>query len=212
MPAISRKIRARRGVSRADQKAGTRLRVLKAALDVFSEEGYERATTAQIARRAGVSHGMVFVVAPTKESLAVAAFEDSIRAVVSAAFLRAPAKLNKRLEFVFSRLFDYYSAIPPLSRALIKHLTFLPESPAKKQYVGLIGEFLKALEAMFTLPEMKSQLHADVSPVDAAHICFSVYLFSLLLLLNDIYPTRQAHAAAFRRRLNATLRGILVRE
>lgn len=188
-------------VSRAEQKAQTREKVLRAALDVFSEHGYEAASTALIAKKAGVSHGTVFVVAPTKESLAVAAFEDSIRARVVNAFLSAPqpATIERTLEHVFTSLFDYYAANPPLSRALLKHLTFLHDPDAQKHYRGLVGEFIFAIERRFVQPEVFCRLLKDVSTIDAAQMVFAVYLFSLLMLLNDAYPDRKTHAAAFRR-------------
>lgn len=198
-------------LSRSEQKANTREKVLRAALDVFSEHGYEAASTALIAKKAGVSHGTVFVVAPTKESLAVAAFEDAIRARVVNAFLSAPepAPIERKLEHVFTSLFDYYAANPPLSRALLKHLTFLHDPDAQKQYRGLVGEFIFAIERRFAQPEVFCRLLKDVSTIDAAQMCFAVYLFSLLMLLNDAFPDRKTHAATFRRQLNATLRGIL---
>jgi len=198
---------------RAEQKAETRRRVLAAAMDAFNKHGFENASTAMIAREAGVSHGTVFVVAPTKEQLAVAAFEDAIRAVVVDAFLSLPeGSLLAKLEHVFTRLFDYYAARPALSRALLKHLTFLDDPGAQKQYHGLVGEFLAALERRFALPETRSRLYPDVSTQDAAHLVFSVYLFALLLLLNNAYPDRKTHATAFRRKLLAALRGIMVLE
>lgn len=196
---------------RAEQKAETRRRVLAAAMNAFNRHGFENASTALIAREAGVSHGTVFVVASTKEQLAVAAFEDAIRAVVVDAFLTLPeGPLLTKFEHVFGKLFDYYAARPALSRALLKHLTFLDDPGAQKQYHGLVGEFLAALERRFAQPETRSRLYPDVSTLDAAQLCFSVYLFSLLLLLNNAYPDRKTHALAFRRQLLAALRGIMV--
>lgn len=207
-----RRLAATPSPKRAEQKAETRRRVLAAAMDAFNRHGFENASTAMIAREAGVSHGTVFVVAPTKEQLAVAAFEDAIRAVVVDAFLTMPdGSLLTKFEHVFGKLFDYYAARPALSRALLKHLTFLLEDPgAQKQYHGLVGEFLAALERRFAQPETRSRLYPDVSTLDAAQLCFSAYLFSLLLLLNNAYPDRKTHALAFRRQLQAALRGIMV--
>ena len=48
-------------MSRADQKLQTRKRVIDAATFLFAEQGLARTRTADIARRAGLSHGGMFV-------------------------------------------------------------------------------------------------------------------------------------------------------
>lgn len=205
------KTRARKPPTRDARKALTHERVLRAALEIFSEEGFEKASTAAIARKAGVSHGTVFVVAPTKERLAVAAFEASIRGVVERSFLAAEpgAELVDTLEHVFGKLFDYYMRNPALSRALLRHLTFSPDPEAKRQYDGLIGEFIGAIERRFA--ERQTSLHPEIGPRDAARQCFAVYLYWLLLLLNGEFPNREEHRRAFRRQLDAAMRGIMRR-
>ncbi len=47
------------GVWRDRQRQETRARILQAALDLFAERGYEGASVRDIAKRAGVTHGMI---------------------------------------------------------------------------------------------------------------------------------------------------------
>lgn len=56
------------GVDRREQ-------ILEAALDVFAEEGFDGATTKEIAARADVTHGLIYFYFPSKEELFNAAFE-----------------------------------------------------------------------------------------------------------------------------------------
>lgn len=56
------------GVDRREQ-------ILEAALDVFAEEGFDGATTKEIAARADVTHGLIYFYFPSKEDLFNAAFE-----------------------------------------------------------------------------------------------------------------------------------------
>src|SRR5580704_11674648 len=51
----------------------SRAAILEAAREVFSERGYARATIREIARRAGVTHGLVMRHFGTKEQLLVEA-------------------------------------------------------------------------------------------------------------------------------------------
>lgn len=60
------------GVDRREQ-------ILEAALDVFAEEGFEGATTKEIAARADVTHGLIYFYFPSKDDLFNAAFEHQAR-------------------------------------------------------------------------------------------------------------------------------------
>jgi AcrR family transcriptional regulator len=62
----------RRPRRRRDPEA-SRAAILDAARAVFTERGYERGTIREIARRAGVTHGLVMRHFPTKEQLLLAA-------------------------------------------------------------------------------------------------------------------------------------------
>ncbi|WP_204869639.1 TetR/AcrR family transcriptional regulator [Rhodococcoides corynebacterioides] len=61
--------------TQAERTAGTRAKLLDAAIDTLVDVGYSRASTQEIARRAGVSRGAQLHHFPTKEALVVAAVE-----------------------------------------------------------------------------------------------------------------------------------------
>lgn len=52
-----------------------RQQILEAALDVFAEQGFEGATTKEIASRADVTQGLIYFYFPSKEDLFFAAFD-----------------------------------------------------------------------------------------------------------------------------------------
>lgn len=58
-----------RMVTRRDRSERTRRRILKAATKLFARHGYDRTSTASIARKAGVSEGIIFHHFETKERL-----------------------------------------------------------------------------------------------------------------------------------------------
>jgi AcrR family transcriptional regulator len=60
--------------------------VLDAALALFTEQGYARTTVEQIARRAGLSKGAVYLYFPSKEALLSGLVERSIGPITGAAF------------------------------------------------------------------------------------------------------------------------------
>ena len=66
----------------AEMRAQARGTILAAALRVFGEKGFEGATTAEIARAAGVSKGLVFNYFPTKDDLLQAMIEQTLGEVL----------------------------------------------------------------------------------------------------------------------------------
>ena len=62
----------------APEGADRRQLILEAALDIFAEQGFEGATTKEIAARAGVTHGLIYFYFPSKEDLFQAAFEHTL--------------------------------------------------------------------------------------------------------------------------------------
>jgi len=64
--------------TQAERTATTRARLLDAAIDVLVDLGYARASTQEIARRAGVSRGAQLHHFPTREALVVAAVEHLV--------------------------------------------------------------------------------------------------------------------------------------
>ncbi len=59
--------------------ADRRQLILEAALAVFAEQGFEGATSKEIAARAGVTHGLIYFYFTSKEELFQAAFEHTLR-------------------------------------------------------------------------------------------------------------------------------------
>ena len=64
--------------TQAERTAGTRAKLLDAAIDCLVELGFAKTSTQEIARRAGVSRGAQLHHFPTKESLLIAAVEHLV--------------------------------------------------------------------------------------------------------------------------------------
>lgn len=66
----------RRRLTRAEQQAQTRSRLVEAAATVFARRGFQAATVEEIAEEAGYSHGAVYSNFAGKADLFLAVFED----------------------------------------------------------------------------------------------------------------------------------------
>jgi AcrR family transcriptional regulator len=68
----------RRLTSRQRQAAARREEILKTALGLFAEKGFDATSTKQIATEAGIAEGLIFHYFPTKASLLTAILEDRL--------------------------------------------------------------------------------------------------------------------------------------
>jgi len=107
----------------------TRLRILEAALLVFRERGFEKATMREIAAQAGVAVGAAYYYFDSKEAIVMAFYERSqgeMHSTTEAALDRART-LESRLRAIISAKFSYFAPNRKLLGALSAHAD--PEHP-----------------------------------------------------------------------------------
>lgn len=199
---------------RAERKAETRARVLGSALALFAELGFEATSTASIAKRAGVAHGTVFTIAPTKERLAFEACRDRLLEIGAQALATACATagmLADRLEHIFQALYDFYARNPELSRVLVKQQIFLdhPGDPAGLEQ--LLQDYFNGLGLLVGEAQKAGEIRKDTNVPDLVAGIFGIYLLFLLALLRGDYGTREVHRLACRGALDTLLAGSLRR-
>jgi AcrR family transcriptional regulator len=81
------------GGRREKNKDRARARILAAALALFREKGFERATTREISRKAGIAEGTLFNYFKTKEDLALYFFQQETDRLIE--WFRAEKRLQK---------------------------------------------------------------------------------------------------------------------
>ena len=107
----------------------TRTRILEAALTVFRERGFDKATMREIATEAGVAVGAAYYYFDSKDAIVMAFYERSqghMHAEIEAALDRARS-LEARLRAIISAKFSYFAPNRKLLGALSAHAD--PEHP-----------------------------------------------------------------------------------
>jgi AcrR family transcriptional regulator len=112
---------------RERSKLDKRRRISEAAREVFTEFGYERANMREIAKRAGVATGTLFLYAPDKRNLLLWILNDDLEDVTETAFAdlereHAGDGLLDQLAFVFAARYRYWGADPGLSLHALQEL------------------------------------------------------------------------------------------
>ncbi|AHH17023.1 transcriptional regulator, TetR family [Nocardia nova SH22a] len=144
---------------------GARDRLVVAAVDLFTEQGYDATTVAQIADRAGVTKSTFFRHFPDKREL-LAAGQEALARLLSEGIAEAPANATP-LEAVATGLERAATAMGPRNRELAPRVqaaiaasTELQERDALKT-IGLTAAMSGALTAR-GIPEPTAALASEL--------------------------------------------------
>jgi AcrR family transcriptional regulator len=140
---------------------GARERIVLAAVDLFTEQGYDETTVAQIAERAGVTRSTFFRYFPDKREV-LAAGQETLSGLLAEGIAEAPAG-SSALEAVASGLRRVSGAMGPMNRELAPRLEAAVAANAELQerqaakIVGLAAAMTSALVGR-GLPEPTAEL------------------------------------------------------
>jgi AcrR family transcriptional regulator len=144
---------------------GARERLVAAAVDLFTEQGYDATTVAQIAERAGVTKSTFFRHFPDKRELLVAG-QDVLSQLLAEGIAEAPEG-SSPLEAVAAGLERASAAMGPMNRELGPRLKAAVAASAELQErdalksVGLAAAMTTALLAR-GVPDPTAQLASEL--------------------------------------------------
>jgi len=163
----------------AERGETTRQRLLDAAADVFSECGYARATTKEIAKAAGVSEGTIYRHFADKKELFQAVFADrnaaNSRAITELPDLAGKKTVRENLLFLIRAIEDVEANVAPLQAALSsdKELATALFSSADSGKAGTGG--IAPLVPLARYLEAEQKLGRVRADVDAMHAAFALF-------------------------------------
>jgi len=167
-------------------------RILEAAADVFAERGFEGATTAVIAQRAGVAEGTIFKRFRTKRDLLLAVVGPyllevgavGLRPILESALRDGSASLEEFLQAVVTDRLEFARAHPEMIRILVQESPFHPEVLGSLSGFG--STFLRVVERF----QRSGQVDPALPPATVARIVLSTTVGHLLaqvfVLLRDV--------------------------
>jgi AcrR family transcriptional regulator len=175
--------------ARARSQAESRRRLLDAAAEMFAHDGFASAKASDIARRAGVAVGTLYLHFSDKEGLARAVTRDALealRACLRAAVERTHATVEEAARAHAAALVDFVA--DPANRG---RLLFAADAP------GLRGDMLDVMaaaqEAHLRERRRDGYFRGDVDPALAAQALVGMQWRVLTWWLEE--PTRARRAA-----------------
>jgi AcrR family transcriptional regulator len=152
-------------------------RIKDAASELFTSKGFDDTTTREIAVRAGVGLGTLFVYAPTKRDLLFLIVNDELQEVAerAAGLMRPERPMLENLLRIFRAHYRYFAQRPALSRLALREMLFYATGPQAKKYlktrerlIGLVGDIVDmAIEQELIAPAEDSRT--------VAWVIFSIY-------------------------------------
>lgn len=143
-------------------------RILDAAIDVFAEKGFFNATVAEVARRAGVADGTIYLYYKGKDDLLIRLFEE-IMAIINARLrdvIARPGTALEKLRAVARAQADLVIENPNFGEVICVELRqsskFMKEydNPGFKTYLSLLTEVIAEGQAK---GELRDTIPASVA-------------------------------------------------
>lgn len=184
-------------------------RITVAARALFVEKGFDETTTREIAERAGVALGTLFLYATDKRDLLFLICTDELEALTDNAFGAVPEKerLIDELIHIFDFYYGYFAEQPGLSKYILRELTFFVSGVQGQRFqsnrhrvISQLVEHLKAAKARGLLKETSD-------PGDVGWVVFAIYQAEIREWLIDPAPDAADGLRSLRRALNVALDG-----
>jgi AcrR family transcriptional regulator len=195
-------------------KAERRERVRRAALEVFSEKGYEAATTREIALRAGVGNATLFRYAEQKRDLLFMIVNDGLEAatVQARAKLHEDGPLVDQLIAVFAPRFQYWARNLALARDAM-HETVLARASGDasletRRYMQSRSALVDLLVEIVRREQARHSVDPREDPAVIARLFLTIYLSQLRLWIAAPRPAVKRGVEDLRRLLSLAIDGV----
>jgi AcrR family transcriptional regulator len=203
---------AKRAGLRERNKQDKHARIVRAARDLFREQGFEATTGRQICERAGIGTGTLFLYVRDKRELLFLIF----RPLAERVFSRLPTGLEPGegvvdgLMRLFGAFFRLYGRDPRLARLFLQELFFRADPGAGM--VALSSELRRRIRRIVEDGQARGELRTDADAAVLGTGFAAHYVFWLQLWIGSGEVGRRAAETGLREALVLALGGLRARE
>jgi AcrR family transcriptional regulator len=187
-------------------------RIRRAAREVFLAKGYEDATLREIAAKADVAFGTLFLYAKNKQDLLMLLFDEELPKVTERAFDRTDPEqpFIDQLVAFFEEFYEFFSRTPTLSRDMMRENTFTAGIVSARIWEGVL-ETEEHLARLIARGQATEWLSPGVAPALAAHVIFSLYRVEIRFCLDREEPDVESSLNGLRAQFEVILSGLAPR-
>lgn len=168
--------------SRRELNKNDKLRRIKhAARELFIEKNFDEATTREIAQRAGVGMGTIFLYADNKRDLLFLIANDDLASITDQSTSEPPS--GERIIDDFMRIFrlhyEFFGAQPELSRSMLREMTFYDSGKQARRFQTIRAHILQYLSAIVEAGRERGVIRRDQDAQFLAWLVFCIYQVEL---------------------------------
>jgi AcrR family transcriptional regulator len=185
-------------------------RIKEAAREYFRTRDFDRATTREIAERAGVALGTLFTYATDKRDLLFLAVNEDLDDIVRKATEdnRPDAPLVDNFLAVFGLFYRYYAQQPHLARLILREMIFYESGEQARLFLASRARLIALCEQIVRQAVGRGEIKSDEAPEFIGWLVFSVYGAEVRRWLWIGKPNLRAGMARLRRALELFTSGL----
>ncbi len=194
---------------RAAKKEETRRAILKAAVELFGEKGFEGTSIEDLARAAGVGKGTVYGYFQDKNEIFLAFCEEEIDYAFAALAERSDsdAPLLEQLMTLFMTQFRYVTENREFGRHLVREMAFPRPVDAHKSK-DLDARYLEAVGEILDRGKKRGELREGCDLFLTTVHFYSLYLVALSGFYSGYVDTAEEVEVSLRELLRQALEGL----
>jgi AcrR family transcriptional regulator len=175
-PVPSHLSRARKGRRELNKEDKLR-RIKHAARKLFTTNGYDEASTRQIAGEAGVALGTLFLYAANKRDLLFLVVNDELEdvAIRAAAAVRADASLLENLLSGFRPVYALFGREPRLSRLILREMMFYEVGHQAKRFLQTRDRMMTLCSDAVRLAQDRKEIGSKDDPRKIGAVIFAIF-------------------------------------
>jgi AcrR family transcriptional regulator len=185
-------------------------RIKTAARELFLEQGYDNATTREIARRADVGLGTLFSYASDKRDLLFLIYNDIQEELTRKAFATPPAEraFLRQVMASFAVYYRFFASEPEFMRYVLRELAFYSSGRQADRFQIGREAIISGIERLVRSAKKRRVLRTHTKDRVIAQLMFGVYQAEIRRWLTGGTPQPAAGLAKLRTMLRIVIEGL----
>ncbi len=163
-------------ITREEKKEKTRKAIIKAAVRLFDQKGYEKTSIEELAREAGVGKGTIYTYFQTKDQIFYAFCEEQLEFVHAelASKTDPNAPIIEQIMTVYMGEFIHVTQSKEFGRFFMQHVLF-PEN-VDSTHEEVDNKWLELLFSLLEKAQQRNELRKDIDLLYLAGHFYALYV------------------------------------
>ncbi|MEX2126639.1 MAG: helix-turn-helix domain-containing protein [Xanthobacteraceae bacterium] len=185
-------------------------RIRDAARKLFVANGYDEASTRQIAVNAGVALGTLFLYASNKRDLLFLVVNDDLEKVAdrAVAAARPDAALIENLIAVFRPLYEFFGKEPRLSRLTLREMMFYESGPQAKRFLNTRQRMIDLCKDLVRIAQSRNEIKTSDRYRRAGEVLYAIFQIEIRKWLTVPGATVEDGLQSLREGLDIVITGL----